>query len=383
MNSLVKGTIRFVLGAAILGAGVGIMNGLISIKEEMPVSDNPVSPRAVRTSRVTIATISPKTPVEGRVEALYRMDLITEVTGNLDMGDDEFREGTKFDAGEIILSLDDTESRLALIAQRSQFLQLLSSQLADLQMDFEERGAIWANYVNELNVNQSLPDLPETATNRERLFLANRGVISSYHSIRSAEERLSKFQVRAPFDGVVVQANVRPGGLVRAGQMAGVLVGEGEYEIKTAVHARYLSTVAQQDSVHFFDEQGTTVASGVVHRVAGNVDPATQSASVFCRVSPAKGHDAAIRDGRFLTGEIKSKPLQGVFEIPLSWMHNDNQVYVVAENQLMEREVEVLFRSRSQALGRGLESGEVVLSEALTNAFDGMMVSSKTDEIKD
>jgi len=189
--------------------------------------------------------------------------------------------------------------------------------------------------------------------------------------------------VRAPFDGVVVQANVRPGGLVRAGQMAGVLVGEGEYEIKTAVHARYLSTVAQQDSVRFFDEQGTTVASGVVHRVAGNVDPATQSASVFCRVSPAKGHDAAIRDGRFLTGEIKSKPLQGVFEIPLSWMHNDNQVYVVAENQLMEREVEVLFRSRSQALGRGLESGEVVLSEALTNAFDGMMVSSKTDEIKD
>ncbi|MDA8771654.1 efflux RND transporter periplasmic adaptor subunit [Flavobacteriales bacterium] len=383
MNSVVKGTIRFVLGAAILGAGVGIMNGLISLKEEMPVSDKPASPRAVRTSQVTIATISPKIPVEGRVEALYRMDLITEVTGNLEMGEDEFREGTKFDAGEIILSLDDTESRLALIAQRSQFLQLLSSQLADLQMDFEGRGAIWANYVNELNVNQSLPDLPETATNRERLFLANRGVISSYHSIRSAEERLSKFQVRAPFDGVVVQANVRPGGLVRAGQMAGVLVGEGEYEIKTAVHARYLSTVAQQDSVRFFDEQGTTVASGVVHRVAGNVDPATQSASVFCRVSPAKGHDAAIRDGRFLTGEIKSKPLQGVFEIPLSWMHNDNQVYVVAENQLMEREVEVLFRSRSQALGRGLESGEVVLSEALTNAFDGMMVSSKTNEIKD
>ena len=383
MNSVVKGAIRFVLGAAILGAGVGMMNGLISLKEEMPVSDKPASPRAVRTSRVIIAAVSPKTPVEGRVEALYRMDLITEVTGNLEMGDDEFREGMGFDAGDVILSLDDQESRLALIAQRSQFLQLLSSQLADLQMDFEERGAIWANYVNELNVNLSLPNLPETASKRERLFLANRGVISSYHSIRSAEERLSKFQVRAPFDGVVVQANVRPGGLVRAGQMAGVLVGEGKYEIKTAVHARYLSTVVQGDSVRFFDEQGTTVATGVVHRVAGNVDPATQSASVFCRISPAKGHAAAIRDGRFLTGEIESKPLQDVFEIPLSWMHNDNQVYVVAENQLMERDVEVLFRSRSLAIGRGLDSGAVVLSEALANAFDGMLVSAKIDEIKD
>jgi hypothetical protein len=135
--------------------------------------------------------------------------------------------------------------------------------------------------------------------------------------------------------------------------------------------------------VRFFDEQGTTVATGVVHRVAGNVDPATQSASVFCRISPAKGHAAAIRDGRFLTGEIESKPLQDVFEIPLSWMHNDNQVYVVAENQLMERDVEVLFRSRSLAIGRGLDSGAVVLSEALANAFDGMLVSAKIDEIKD
>ena len=383
MNSVVKGAIRFVLGAAILGAAVGIMNGLISLKEEMPVSDNPVSPRAVRTSQVTTATISPKTPVEGRVEALYRMDLVTEVTGNLEMGNAEFREGMGFDAGDVILSLDDQESRLALIAQRSQFLQLLSSQLADLQMDFEKRGAIWANYVNELDVNQSLPDLPETASNRERLFLANRGVISSYHSIRSAEERLSKFQVRAPFDGVVVQASVRPGGLVRAGQTAGVLVGEGEYEIKTAVHARYLSTVAQGDSVRFFDEQGTIVATGLVHRVAGNVDTATQSASVFCRVSPSKGHAAAIRDGRFLTGEIESKPLKDVFEIPLAWMHNDNQVYVVAKNQLMEREIEVVFRSRSLAIGRGLDSGAVVLSEALANAFDGMLISAKIEEIKD
>jgi RND family efflux transporter MFP subunit len=343
MNSVVKGTIRFVLGAAILAAGFGMMKGLISIKEEMPVSDKPASPRAVRTSQVITASISPKTPVVGRVEALYRMDLITEVTGNLEMGDDEFREGMGFDAGDVILSLDDQESRLALIAQRSQFLQLLSSQLADLQMDFEERGAIWANYVNELNVNQSLPNLPETASKRERLFLANRGVISSYHSIRSAEERLSKFQVRAPFKGIVVQANVRPGALVRAGQMAGMLVGEGYYEIKTAVHARYLASIQRRDSVRFFDENGSVVAEGTVHRIAGNVDPSTQSASVFCRVVPVASQKNALRDGRFLTGEIVSEPIENAFEIPLTWMHKGNHVYEVSNGQLVEKSVEVFF----------------------------------------
>ena len=44
MNSVVKGTIRFVLGAAILAAGFGMMKGLISIKEELPISDKPASP---------------------------------------------------------------------------------------------------------------------------------------------------------------------------------------------------------------------------------------------------------------------------------------------------------------------------------------------------
>jgi RND family efflux transporter MFP subunit len=383
MNSILKGTIRFVLGAAILAAGIGMMNGLISIKEELPVSDKPASPRAVRTAVVALGAMNPKTPVEGRVEALYRMEVISEVTGNLLIGSKEFREGAAFEAGEVILSLDDTESRLALISQRSQFLQLLSIQLADLQMDFKERGEVWSNYVNALRVDTALSDLPESVSNRERLFLANRGIISTYHSIRSAEERLSKFQVRAPFKGIAVRADVRPGGLVRAGQAAGMLVGEGDYEIKTAVNVRYLTTISRGDSTHFFDEEGIEVANGVVRRIAGNVDPATQSASVFCRVSPKRGQEKAIRDGRFLTGEIVSSSLSDVFEIPLAWMHDDNQVYRVIEGQLMEQQIDVLFRSRSHAIARGLDSGAVLLSESLTNPFDGMAVSSKNAESQD
>ena len=383
MNSILKGSIRLVLGITILGAGVGMMNGLISMKEEMPTSDKPAVPRAVRTEAIEWGSIAPKTPVEGRVEALYRMEVITEVTGNLLMGSNEFREGTAFRAGEVMLELDDTESRLALVAQRSQFLQLLSGQLADLQMDFEGRGEVWSTYVSSLRVDAALADLPNPASDRERLFLANRGIISSYHSIRSAEERLNKFQVRAPFNGIVVQANVRPGGLVRAGQPSGILVGQGDYEIKTAVHARYLSSISLRDSVRFFDEQGTVVAKGMVHRISGNVDPSTQSASVFCRVEPTRNQAKAIRDGRFLTGEIISQPFEEAFEIPLTLMHDDQQVYEVANGELVERKIEVLFQSRSHAIGRGLDSGVLVLSESLTNAFDGMPVRSQTDELQD
>ncbi len=380
MNSILKGAVRLALGVGVLAIGVGMMNGLISMKEEMPVSDKPTAPRAVRNAVIEVGSIHPETPVEGRVEAMYKMDLISEVTGTLLMGSREFREGMAFAAGEVILAMDDTEARLALIAQRSQFLQLLSGQLADLQMDFDGSSEVWTGYVKSIDVDETLPPLPEAASDRERLFLSNRGIVSNYHSIRSAEEKCSKFQVRAPFDGIVVLANVQPGALVRAGQMAGKFVGEGNYEVKTAVHARYLSTIQRRDSVQFYDEEGKTVAMGTVHRIAGNVDSSTQSASVFCRIKPVRGAVNALRDGRFLTGTIESAPLENSFQLPLAWMHDESHVFEVVEGRLKEREIEVLFRSRSHAIARGLESGVVVLSESLTNAFEGMIVRTKTNE---
>jgi RND family efflux transporter MFP subunit len=383
MHLILKGAARLALGVGVLAVGVGMMNGLISMKEEMPVSDKPAAPRAVRNSVIEVGSIQPETPVEGRVEAMYKMDIMSEVTGNLLMGSKEFREGMAFGAGEVILAMDDTVARLALIAQRSQFLQLLTIQLADLQMDFDGRSEVWSGYVKSINVAETLPTLPEAASDRERLFLSNRGIVSSYHSIRSAEEKCRKFQVRAPFDGIVVQANVQPGALVRAGQMAGKLVGEGNYEVKTAVHARYLSTIQRRDSVRFYDEAGKIIATGTVNRIAGNVDPATQSASVFCRIKPSRKGVNALRDGRFLTGTIESAPLENTFQLPLAWVHDENHIFEVSEGKLKEREIEVLFRSRSHAIARGLESGTVVLSESLTNAFEGMIVRTKTNELED
>jgi RND family efflux transporter MFP subunit len=383
MHLILKGAARLALGVGVLAVGVGMMNGLISMKEEMPVSDKPAAPRAVRNSVIEVGSIQPETPVEGRVEAMYKMDIMSEVTGNLLMGSKEFREGMAFGAGEVILAMDDTVARLALIAQRSHFLQLLTIQLADLQMDFDGRSEVWSGYVKSINVAETLPTLPEAASDRERLFLSNRGIVSSYHSIRSAEEKCRKFQVRAPFDGIVVQANVQPGALVRAGQMAGKLVGEGNYEVKTAVHARYLSTIQRRDSVRFYDEAGKIIATGTVNRIAGNVDPATQSASVFCRIKPSRKGVNALRDGRFLTGTIESAPLENTFQLPLAWVHDENHIFEVSEGKLKEREIEVLFRSRSHAIARGLESGTVVLSESLTNAFEGMIVRTKTNELED
>jgi multidrug efflux pump subunit AcrA (membrane-fusion protein) len=379
MPQALKSILRAIAGLAILAVGVGTMNALISMKPKPSVVERPVAPRAVRTAVVNPGDCIPQTPVEGRVEALYRMDIISEMTGDLILGGKEFREGVEFAKGEVMLQLEATEAHNALTAQRSQFLQLLSTSLADLRADFPDNWSSWESFLEAMDVDVRLPELPAFGSQREELFVANRGILSLFHSIRSAEERLDKYTVVAPFDGVVTAAAVRPGGLVRAGQLAGVLVGRGAYEVKTAVHARYLTTIALGDAVVFVDENNQPVAQGTVHRVAGNVDAATQSASVYCRVQPVDGKSTLLRDGRFLTGTIASDPVADGVNVPLNLLMDGGSVYAVEAEQLKKVPVEVAFESRSEAIVLGLDSGTVVLSEAVASAFDGMPVQTTAE----
>lgn len=380
MHPFVKSSLRILGGVLILGVGAAVMNALISMKTEPPVSDRPAALRAVRTVRVDWGQSIPETPVEGRVEALYRMEIISEVTGSLKIGGKEFREGMEFSSGEIMLSMDDSEALSTLVAQRNQFLQVLSQHLADLRIDFPDSWPVWAEFIASIDTKKTLPELPTAGSDREQLFMANRGISSLFHTIRSAEERLSKFRIEAPFDGVVTLANVRPGAVVRAGQVMGVFVGTDAYEIKTAVHARYLSTIRKGDAVNFQDENGTIVATGLVHRIAGHVDPSTQSSSVYCRVRAVEGSDTAVRDGRFLSGVIQSEAISESATVPLNLLNQENELYLIRDEHLHKQQVEVLYQSRTHAIVKGLDSMDVLLNEVLTTAFDAMPVRTEIGE---
>ncbi|MDA0303096.1 MAG: HlyD family efflux transporter periplasmic adaptor subunit [Bacteroidetes bacterium] len=380
MHPILKSALRFALGAVILVVGIVVMKGLISLKEELPVSDRPTPARAVRVLPVEIGARVPLTPVEGRVEARDRADIMAEVTGTLQMGGKEFREGTVFQQGETMMQLDDREVRLNLISQRSQFLQLLSGQLADLHADFPESGAAWSAFSDSVDVEGVLPTLPMALSDRERLFVANRGILSSYHAIRAAEERLSKYTIRAPFDGIVAATTVQPGGLVRAGQLAGSLIGQGEFEVKTALHSRYLSTVQRGDTVLFQNEMGQTIGTAKVHRISGMVDPSTQTAAVYCRTFSSTVASSNLRDGQFVSGVIRSKALADVAVVPNAWVIPGQKIFTVEDDRLVAKSVDVVFRSRTESMIQGLGSEDWLLGEILTTAFEGMPVAPQSAE---
>ncbi|HIN42124.1 MAG TPA: HlyD family efflux transporter periplasmic adaptor subunit [Flavobacteriales bacterium] len=382
MSPILLKVLRFMSGITILFVGFLAMKGLIGMKESPKVTLPENTTRPVRTIEVINTGIIPETPVEGRVEAWRRIDLFAEVNGVLQMGGSEFREGMTYKNGDVLLSLDDTEVRASLQGARAQFLQLVTGMLAGIKVDFPERISVWEEYVRRIDVVNELPELPETGSDREGYYVVNRGVEASYHTIKGSEERLSKYTIRAPFDGFVANALVRPGSLVRAGQPLGTFVGSGIYEIKTAIQARYLETVSKGDEAVFKDELDRVVAVGIVDRIAGNVNAQTQSATVFCKVEPVEGMESVMRDGRYLSGVIRSSVIANSIELSLNLVDSDNKVFIVKDDLLKKVEIEVVFKSFKSIVVLGLEDGTIILAEPVIGAYEGMAVKSSNSSEK-
>ena len=367
--------LRGLAGLAILAVGLFVMNGLIGLKETPAVKPRTAAARAVKGMPVTNGALSPEVAIEGRVQAMNRMTILSEVSGLLPVGGKEFREGVTFGRDEAMVRLNDAEPRATLVAQRSQWLQLPASMLADVQADFPDRSETWRGFVQSIDVEVPVPDLPEFATERERLYFTGRGVVSGYHNLLASEERLSKFTLAAPFDGVVTQALVQPGSMVRAGQPLGTFVGTGAFEVKSAVHARHLSVLSPGDAVSLVQEDGATVATGQVSRISGNVDPTTQSASVFCEVRAVSGQ--TLRDGRFLSGVVQGRPQEARVAIDEALIEGEagqEKVFVIRDGMLALTPVRVVHKDRDQALVSGLEDGAVLLAEPMAGAYEGMLV---------
>jgi membrane fusion protein (multidrug efflux system) len=375
MSPLLQKVLRLLAGILILFVGFFMMQGLIGMKQSPSVTLPETMARPVRTTVVFNTQVTPKVPVEGRVQAWNRIDLFAEVNGVLSLMGEDFREGKSFKEGEIILNLDDSESRSNLTSARSVYLQLVTGMLASIQVDFPERIEIWEQYVESIDVTKALPSLPTPESKREEYFIVNRGVQASFYSIKASEERVSKFTVRAPFDGFVAQALVKPGALVRAGQPLGLFVGTDVYEIQTAVHSRYLATVNIGDKVLFHDENDVVVAEGKVDRIAGNVNASTQSATVFCKVRASANRQGQMRDGRYLSGFIESSEIENAFEIQMNLIDGEGKVFVVNSNELAKMSVVQEFRSIETAIVSGIPNGTLILSDPITGAYLGMPVS--------
>ncbi|WP_430931616.1 efflux RND transporter periplasmic adaptor subunit [Saccharicrinis sp. 156] len=305
----------------------------------------------------------------GKLTAFDRYEIYAQVSGQILSSARNFREGKSYTKGEVMLEIDQREYEMTVLAQKSTFITLITSILPDLKSDYPDAYTTWRKYVSNIDVNAALKELPEVKTEQLKFYLAGKSIYSTYYNILSAEEKLAKYTIRAPFDGVVTSAVVDAGTAVNNGSQLGTLVSTSSYDLEITVPLSLLGNVKIGTEAVLTSTELSGQWQGKVVRIGGDIDEQTQSLKLFIRTS---GKD--LKESMFLTAELEQQPYENAMSLPRKMVDDDNNVFVVENGELVKKQLNVLARKSDIAIVKGLEEGTPVLSTVVKSAYDGMKV---------
>ncbi|MDC6405338.1 MULTISPECIES: efflux RND transporter periplasmic adaptor subunit [Maribacter] len=367
----------------IIFTGLGIVLIVASFFLAKVIIDNKkvFKPRAqkvvktVFTEVVENKTIPIVVSANGNLRAKQRVELYAEVQGVFRRGSKLFKEGQAYNQGETIISIDADEYTASVQSAKSNLYNELTSIMPDLRLDYPDFYPKWQKYLNGFDLSKSTPKLPEMTSESERFFITGRGILSSYYNVKNLEQRLSKYRIVAPFTGVLTEALVTEGTLVRSGQKLGEFINPGVYELEVSVSKSFTDLLKVGESVELTSLDGEEVYTGKVTRINGRVDQASQTIKAYIEVDNDK-----LREGMYLEANLDAKKEENAIEIDRSLLLEGNKIFVVRDSVLDLIDVKPVYFSEKSVVLKDVPNGMTIMSKPLIGAYTGMAVKVYEDQ---
>jgi len=310
----------------------------------------------------------------GTLVAKNKVELFSEVQGVLQATGKEFKPGTSFNKGQTILRINSDEHFANLQSQKSNLQNLIASIMPDIRLDYPESFDKWNNYLIKFDVNKTTQPLPEITSNQEKYFVTGKKIFTTFYSVKNLEARLYKFNIRAPFSGIVTEANVRQGALVRSGQKMGEFISTNEYELEVAINVAYADILKKGKIVTLQNLEKSSTWQGTVSRINGRVDQNTQTITIFINV---KGQ--GLHEGMYLEANVTAKDEKGVIEISRKLLIDMKSVFVIENNILKLKDITPVYFDEKKVIIKGLNNGVLLLNKPIPGAYEGMEVTINTE----
>ncbi|GJM60711.1 efflux RND transporter periplasmic adaptor subunit [Persicobacter diffluens] len=367
-----KRIISLSLAAGVLVLAFGIFTLMPSRRMEAKILDEGQSALLVEVMNAQVGTISQTVSATGRLKAVDRYEIFAQVDGQLKASARNFREGKLYRKGQLMLEIDRREFEMSLLAQKSDFITQVTAVLPDLKVDYPAAYPLWKAYLQKVDVHRSLPALPESQSEQEQFFLTGKGIYTSFYNVKSGEEKLSKYSIYAPFNGVVTSADAEAGTAVRTGTVMGTFISSDQFELEVTVPMHYLHQIKLGKEAQLSSTELKGAWKGKVVRIGGAIDQQSQSVKVFIQTS---GKD--LKEGMFLKAEMQSKPFENAVSVPRKMLNAEGKVFVVKNGRLQLQAVEVLAKEGDMVVVSGLSAGTPLLKTVIKSAYEGMKVSVK------
>lgn len=356
----------------ILGLAYGLMKFLEAQKEAPPVRRAVEARRFVKFEPVKYTNIQSEVSMTGRLASVAEVDIIAEASGSIEAGKVALKKGASFSKGDVLFVVYPDEAVLTLKARKSQYQNTLATILPDMKIDFPESVNAYRAFFSSISVDRPLPPLPEISDDQLKIFLASRNVISEYYGIERDELQLKRRTVRAPFHGTYKEVYLETGAYTNTGGRVARAIRTDEMELEVPLKRVDAAWVRIGDPVQVHSEKRGLSWKGKVIRISPYVDEGTQSQEIFIQI-PSDSKKPLLA-GEYFLATFPVRPILGVMEIPRNSVFNSNEVFVIKNNRLAKRQINVIKENDRTLIFNGLTAGDSVVVQQLINVSEGTMV---------
>lgn len=365
----------------VIAAGVGSVMVLASAKEAPEKTIEEPRPVSLRVDKVRSERITVSVGTQGEVRAKTDISLVPQVGGRIVKVSDSFAEGGSFSPGETLIQIDDANYLLAVTSAEARVAEAavrVEQELADASIKAKQ----WKDWVVDGEPTPLALNKPQVAEAQAKLRAAEA-------DLENARLNLERTKIKVPFEGRVLERNIGVGQFVSVGATLGRVFATDTVEVRLPLTDAQLGELAlpigfvaepgKAPSVTFSANIGGATRSwaGKIMRVNASVDSQTRLVYAIAEVEDPYGsaadHGMPLAVGLFVTASIQGVTPHDAMVIPRTALRGEDRVYVIENDKLQIRTVEVLSTSAEQVIVMaGLSAGENVVTSPVRSVFDGM-----------
>ncbi|WP_372792184.1 efflux RND transporter periplasmic adaptor subunit [Lutibacter sp.] len=371
-----RNIIILILSIVLIGGSIFIAKYLINNKNKPKPKTEKIL-KTVYTETVNNTSIPLVITTNGNLVAKNKIELYAEVQGVLETTSKDFKQGTSYNKGETIIKINSDEFYANLQAQKSNLFNTITAIMPDIRLDYPNEYSKWQTYLLSFDTQKSLQKLPETTSEKEKFFISGRGINTAYYNVKNLEVKLNKYNLRAPFNGILTESLVNPGTLIRVGQKLGEFIDPSVYEIGVSIKSEFRDLLQIGKQVELYNLEKTKTWKGKVVRINGKVDASTQTIKAFIQVSSKD-----LKEGQYVEIALQAKAEENAFEVSRNLLIENSKLYIVKDSVLDLVNVNLIFESEKSVVVKGLANGTILLSKPVPGSHIGMLVKISTENNK-
>jgi RND family efflux transporter MFP subunit len=373
-------TTKILLPIALLLVGVAGAVLLAYSRRPPERVERPVLGPLVEVMTTEVNTVDAVVRGTGEVRARTTVEIVPQVAGMVVDLHRELVPGGRFAAGETLVQIEPRDYELAVEraqASVARSIVNLEREQAEAEVARQEWDALHPGEAPSSGLVVREPQVRQ----------AEAELAAARADLAVARLNLKRTRISLPFPGVVVSESVDLGQFASIGRTLATVYGTDEVEVRVPLPERELAWIDLPPGNSSAGPEARVIASfagrehvwsGRVVRMEAQVDPSSRMIPVVVSVKrpfDTSGGGRPLLPGSFVEVEILGGTLENVVPVPRHAIHEGDTVWVVEDENLRIRQVEVVRTDLTSAfIGSGLEGGDSIVVSSLDAVTDGMLV---------